>query len=306
LLGGALLFVALVAVIALLALGRSERDGEPESATTSAPATPAGTALPASPGSPAGSESTESPGTAALIATRYIGDTGGVGVGLRDDCLLGARSGGSWPEGSTVVVLEAGSGRCADWSYVAGAGGASWVADKYLVDTPPPSSPSVSPAPAGTQAPPSSPPPASTATIPPPTAVPPLEFLAVGGLVLTTDDLDGWAFLRGGASGYVYLGLISSSKIHPDSICNPRGDYGSPSSPLSVRNDSGQYGKPAGGSIYEPFFSSDDSAYNTGATRPPRIILDDTLVGWVTTNVGAFEANAIDPDALFASLGCSY
>ncbi len=311
LLVGALLFVAAVAVVGFSAFGRGERDGGPESVTTSAPATPTGTVLPASPESPAGAESTDSPGTAALIGARYIGNTGGGGVGLRDDCLLGARSGGAWPEGSTVVVLEAGSGRCADWSYVAGAGGASWVANQYLVDTPPASSPNTSSAPAGTQAPPSSPPPVSTAATPTPprlpaTAVPPLEFLAIGGMVLTTHDLDDRAILRGGDTGYVYLGLISSSKIHPDSICNPSGDYGSPSSPLSVRNDSGQYGKPRGGSIYEPFFNSDYSAYNTEATQPPRVILDDTLVGWLTTNVGVFEANIIDPDALFASLGCSY
>jgi hypothetical protein len=149
---------------------------------------------------------------------------------------------------------------------------------------------------------------AATPTPPrlPATAVPPLEFLAIGGMVLTTHDLDDRAILRGGDTGYVYLGLISSNKSHPDSICNPSGDYGSPSSPLSVRNDSGQYGRPRGGSIFEPFFNSDYSAYNAEATRPPRVILDGTFVGWLTPNVEAFEANVIDPDALFASLGCSY
>ena len=62
----------------------------------------------------------------------------------------------------------------------------------------------------------------------------------------------------------------------------------------------------AGGSIDEPFFNSAASAYNGGASKPPKVMLGDDLVGWLTTNSEQFEANAIDPNVLFAYYGCLY
>ena len=66
-------------------------------------------------------------------AVRYIGNSGGRGVSLRDGCDDSARS-GAWIEGTEVVIEERGTGECFTWSQVRSAARVSWVRDSYLVD----------------------------------------------------------------------------------------------------------------------------------------------------------------------------
>ena len=299
--------VMLLGVLGLAAaIACSGGDGDDSSeatGTSEAGATEVGTPSGVTPeaGSPAGAATI-------VAATKYVGATGGGGVSIRDDCRDDARVGGSWPDGAAVVVLQTGSDDCAEWSYVAGAGGASWVRDKYLVDTrisaPAASGGGSSGGGSSSGGASSTPKPTST-TLPAP-QLPPFEIVTPDGTLLTSKDLDGKAVLRGGETGFTYLGLVSSSRSIADSICNRSGAYGSTGSALSVHNDEGAYGKLAGGSIYEPFFNSDFSAYNSGAIKPPKVMLGDDLVGWLTTNSEQFEANAIDPNVLFAYYGCLY
>lgn len=110
--------------------------------------------------------------------SRYIGNTGGSGVAVRDACAQDARTGGAWPEATAVLVLEVGAGGCDGWSYVAREGSSteSWVRNAYLLterplvtasrppsssSTPPrtasPTSTSAPPTPAPTQPPTQSP-----------------------------------------------------------------------------------------------------------------------------------------------------
>ena len=203
-----------------------------------------------------------------VAATKYVGATGGGGVSVRDACRDDARVGGSWPDGSGVVVLEVGSGDCAEWTYVAGRGGASWVRNKYLVDTrtSPPLTSGGGSSGGGSSGGGTSPRPTSTS--PPAPRLPPFEFFAPDGTRLTSKDIDGKAVLRGGDTGLTYLGVVSSSRSLADSICNRSGTYGSTGAALSVHNEEGAYGKLAGDSIYDPFFNSEFSAFNTGAIKP--------------------------------------
>ena len=69
---------------------------------------------------------------------RYIGDTGGDGVGLRTAYEDGARADGAWPEGTEVVLEERGTGACFSWSLVSGGDTTSWVRNIYLVEQPDP------------------------------------------------------------------------------------------------------------------------------------------------------------------------
>ncbi len=65
-----------------------------------------------------------------------IGNTGGIGVVLRDQCAAGARLPGfGWGDGQVVGVLADGLGSCAGWRLVeaAGDGATSWVSDEFLV-----------------------------------------------------------------------------------------------------------------------------------------------------------------------------
>lgn len=107
---------------------------------------------------------------------RYIANTGGSGVSLRDDCLAEARLDGSLAEGASVVLSHQGVGFCDGWSIVAGSTSASWVENQYLSASPPtvaqPATPQPTAAPtkAPTAAPTATPRP-STPT-PTPTAVP--------------------------------------------------------------------------------------------------------------------------------------
>ena len=108
------------------------------------------------------------------------------------------------------------------------------------------------------------------------------------------------------SESYSYLGLISSSKTHPDSVCNPNGKYGSPVSEVSVRNKIGPYGKPWGGTdLHDPLFNPPYSAYNELATKPPRIELDGVVIAWLSTSE-TYGASSIHPDVLFFHLGCAY
>lgn len=64
-----------------------------------------------------------------------VGNTGGGGVSLRDDCLDSARiePGVSWPDTTQVELIEAGEGRCAGWLLVESEGVESWVRERFLI-----------------------------------------------------------------------------------------------------------------------------------------------------------------------------
>ena len=69
-----------------------------------------------------------------------VGNTGGVGVARRGDCLDTARSGqgASWPDATNVELIveliEVGEGRCAAWLRVESDGVESWVRERYLIE----------------------------------------------------------------------------------------------------------------------------------------------------------------------------
>ena len=64
-----------------------------------------------------------------------VGNTGGGGVALRDDCLDTARSGQgvSWPDVTNVELIEGGEGRCGGWLLVESEGVESWVRERFLI-----------------------------------------------------------------------------------------------------------------------------------------------------------------------------
>lgn len=76
---------------------------------------------------------TAQPSPVAGIAT--ITGTDGHGVAVRSTCSAGARTGGAFPEGARVRVLEEGSGDCSGWTLVAVDDVESWVLDRYLAPT---------------------------------------------------------------------------------------------------------------------------------------------------------------------------
>jgi hypothetical protein len=106
-------------------------------------------------------------GDAAVAILRYIGNTGGSGVAVRNACAQDARAGGAWPDATEVLVLEVGSAGCDGWSLVSREGTSleSWVRNSYLV-TDRPTTTTVSRPPSST----STPRPTSTST---PTSTPP-------------------------------------------------------------------------------------------------------------------------------------
>ncbi|MSQ35728.1 MAG: hypothetical protein EXR63_01090 [Dehalococcoidia bacterium] len=120
------------------------------------------------------------------------------------------------------------------------------------------------------------------------------------GTTLNAADLNGRALLLDGSTR-TFSGAISSDRTAADSACNPLGQYGSASSLVSVRNRNGLYGRGDGGSISEPYFDSQVSAYSRTANTPPQIILVGTHVGFLSANT---RQATLDPDALFAALGC--
>lgn len=85
---------------------------------------------------------------------RYVANTGGTGLSLRNDCLDSARIEGTWPDGATVIVSYQGVGECDGWSIADDGTAVSWVHNSYLANSPPTAA---------------GPPPTTTST-PPPTA----------------------------------------------------------------------------------------------------------------------------------------
>jgi hypothetical protein len=166
--------LALACATLLLAACSSSNSGTPADADDDlATSVPTATTTEADAGDTADSatsEPTNDGGGDETVATlRYIGNTGGSGVAVRDACAQNARAGGAWPDATEVVVLEVGSGGCDGWSFVSRDGTAleSWVSNTYLVDTRPVTT--VSRPPASTSTPPPS---TSTPTSTPPTPAP--------------------------------------------------------------------------------------------------------------------------------------
>jgi hypothetical protein len=91
-----------------------------------------------------------------------------------------------------------------------------------------------------------------------------------------------------------FLG-VASSKARADSVCNERGDYGDTNGAYSIFNPLSPYGNT----------TSQTSAYNAAASRPPHLFCESTevLLNAVTKNV--FLPGAIDPDALCSTLAAS-
>ena len=198
-------------------------------------------------------------------------------------------------------MIEAGQDSCDGWSYVIAVGGPSWVRNDYLTDEPPHQTTSGGGGqPTGTVATSSTPPAPQSAPAPSATLV----ITTPDGEVVTLADLDGEAVLWGGELGFTLLGLVSSDQREADSICNPRSIYGNERSPTSIRNKEGLHGRPEGGSLFEPYYNSEFSAYNANATKPPMIVFGPgNQVGWLTANVSQFGNFAIDPDTLLFHLG---
>jgi len=88
--------------------------------------------------------------------------------------------------------------------------------------------------------------------------------------------------------------VISTSRVNADSICNQNGVYGSVYGPLSVRNRSGEFGH----------IPSETSAYDPTAPLPPRVILKNARIGYLSKNT-TLGRGVLDPDLVFGALGCS-
>ncbi len=76
------------------------------------------------------------------------------------------------------------------------------------------------------------------------------------------------------AADGTYLGVLSSNISHPESICNPQGNYGSIYSTTSTQNPHSMYGGTHG--IYSP--------YNPHCIQPPQLITNQKNVGVLSTN----------------------
>lgn len=109
----------------------TDGDGDATSVPTATATSPDATATPDGDSAVA----TDDEGDDDATVSRYIGNTGGSGVAIRDACAQDARAGGAWPEATAVLVLEVGAGGCDGWSYVAREGSSteSWVRNAYLV-----------------------------------------------------------------------------------------------------------------------------------------------------------------------------
>ena len=292
--------LAALVFTALLAACTSDDDDEPRPDATATPTASSDATADASATSESdGAAGSVGDGTA--LATRYV-SADGSGVAVRDACEDGARTGDAWPDGTEVKVAQVGAGECDGWSLVL-SGGGSWVRDDYLSDEAPRASVSAPdgttprrPPPQPTSGPP---PPAPTPTTPP--TLPALVIQGAGGSTYTLDELKGVAVLQS-VETFTYLGRVSSNVTQLDSICNPVGQHGSFSSPVSIRNPDGQFGRKAGGSPYSEFFNSEHSAYMPSATTPPRMMLGDDLVAYVSKSDSSLPR--IDPDTLFFHLGC--
>ena len=71
-----------------------------------------------------------------------------------------------------------------------------------------------------------------------------------------------------------FLGIISFEKFNPDSINNKTGEYGNHFKPFSIVNELGKYG-----SSFSPY-----SAFNEQAQLPPKIVLADRFIAYLTCN----------------------
>lgn len=76
---------------------------------------------------------TPRPTVSTPVEARYVGNTGGIGVSLRSDCTDAARIAGGWADGTTLRLVETGSGRCAGWDLMALGTTESWVSARYLL-----------------------------------------------------------------------------------------------------------------------------------------------------------------------------
>lgn len=83
-----------------------------------------------------------------------------------------------------------------------------------------------------------------------------------------------------------FLGLVINNNFEEKSICNKFGDYGSQFAE-SIFNKFGAYG--------DKF--SETSAYNPRARKPPVVMVNYKVVGYVTKNP-QFGKARIDPDIL--------
>lgn len=88
-----------------------------------------------------------------------------------------------------------------------------------------------------------------------------------------------------------FLGVLSSNQYDPNSICNPKGIYGSSWSATSIQAEFSMYGSEYG--VYSP--------YNLYSVQPPVIVFQNQIVLVVTRNPYAVTngVQSIDPDLLF-------
>lgn len=87
-----------------------------------------------------------------------------------------------------------------------------------------------------------------------------------------------------------FLGKLTNNVYDANSIFNEYGQYGSEYSALSIFNEYGQYGGEY--SALSPF--------NEYANTPPKIFLDNKLVGYLTKN--QFLPNPHEPNAFLKSI----
>lgn len=72
----------------------------------------------------------------------------------------------------------------------------------------------------------------------------------------------------------IYLGKLTTNQYDTDSIFNEYGTYGSEYQKLSIFNKYGDYGSPY----------SNESAFNDYAKKPPAIVYNGKVVGYLSTN----------------------
>ena len=69
--------------------------------------------------------------------TRYVANSGGVGVSHRSACEDAARVDGVWPEGAELQIVLSDDANCADWTLLSDGTVTSWVRNKYLASAAP-------------------------------------------------------------------------------------------------------------------------------------------------------------------------
>ena len=124
---------------------------------------------------------------------------------------------------------------------------------------------------------------------PVPTAIHETSAALTGSFEEVVDRLDGKARIYS-ADRKDFLGLISSNCFAKESLANQFGPYGNEFNSKSLLNEFGDYGSK---------FSS-KSAFNDFASHPPIILMNDEVVGYLTTN--QLKTPRIDPRLLIAYL----